>query len=63
MAALTQIFKIPDSIKKGAKYSFCPGCDHGVAVRLVGEALDELGLRERIRLRHPTEGRLQKLRG
>lgn len=46
MAALTQTFKLPDSIKKGAKYSFCPGCDHGVAVRLVGEALDELGLRE-----------------
>lgn len=46
MAALTQTFKIPDSIKKGAKYSFCPGCDHGVAVRLVGEVLDELGIRE-----------------
>ncbi len=43
---LTQIFKIPDSIKKGAKFSFCPGCDHGVAVRLVAEVLDELGLRE-----------------
>ena len=37
MAALTQTFKIPESIKKGAKFSFCPGCDHGVAVRLVAE--------------------------
>ena len=46
MAALTQTFKIPDSMKKGAKYSFCPGCDHGVAVRLIGEVMDELGIRE-----------------
>ncbi len=46
MAALTQIFKIPESIKKDTKYSFCPGCDHGVAVRIVAEVLDELGLRE-----------------
>ena len=46
MAALTQTFKMPESIKKGSKFSFCPGCDHGVAVRLVAEVLDELGLRE-----------------
>ena len=46
MAALTQTFKIPDSIKEGTKYSFCPGCDHGVDVRLVGEVMDELGIRE-----------------
>ena len=42
----TQVFKIPDTIKKDAKFTFCPGCDHGVAVRLVAECLDELGLRE-----------------
>ena len=41
-----QTFKIPESIREGAKYSFCPGCDHGVAVRLVAEVLDELGLTE-----------------
>lgn len=41
-----QTFKIPESIKEGAKFSFCPGCDHGVAIRLVAEVLDELGLRE-----------------
>ena len=46
MTTLTQTFKIPESIKKGSKFSFCPGCDHGVAVRLVAEVLDELGLRE-----------------
>lgn len=42
----TQVFKIPKSIKKDAKFTFCPGCDHGVAVRLVAECIDELGLRE-----------------
>ena len=46
MAAITQVFKMPESIKKGSKFSFCPGCDHGVAVRLVAEVLDELGLRD-----------------
>ena len=43
----TQVFKIPDSFRPNAKYSFCPGCDHGVAVRLVAEVLDELGLKEK----------------
>ena len=41
-----QVFKIPNSIKKDSKYTFCPGCDHGVAIRLVAEIIDELGLRE-----------------
>lgn len=42
----TQVFKLPESLKKDIKYSFCPGCDHGVAIRLVAEVLDELNLRE-----------------
>lgn len=41
-----QVFKVPDSIRENYKFSFCPGCDHGVAVRLVGEVLDELNIRE-----------------
>ena len=41
-----QVFKIPESIKKESKFTFCPGCDHGIAIRLVAEVLDELGLRE-----------------
>ena len=40
------VYKKPDSIKDDFKISFCPGCDHGVAVRLVAEVLDELGVRE-----------------
>lgn len=42
-----KVFKIPDSIKKNAKFSYCPGCDHGVATRLVAEVIDELGIREK----------------
>ena len=42
----TQVFKLPESLKKDIKFSFCPGCDHGVAVRLVAEVLDELGVRD-----------------
>ena len=38
----TQVFKLPESLKGDVKYSFCPGCDHGVAVRLVAE----LGIRK-----------------
>ena len=41
------VYKKPESIKDDFKISFCPGCDHGVAVRLVAEVLDELGVREK----------------
>lgn len=41
-----QVFKIADSFKKDAKFTFCPGCDHGVATRLVAEVLSELNLVE-----------------
>lgn len=41
------VFEVPKSLKKGMKFPFCPGCDHGVAIRLVAEVLDELKLREK----------------
>ena len=40
------VYKKPDSIKDDFRITFCPGCDHGLAVRLVAEVLDELGVRE-----------------
>ena len=43
----TQVFKIPESLRENTKYSFCPGCDHGVAIRLVAEVLDEFDIREK----------------
>lgn len=42
-----QVFKIPNSIKKGSMYTFCSGCDHGIAVRLAAELIDELNLKEK----------------
>lgn len=44
----TQVFKLPEqTLKENVKYSFCPGCDHGVAIRLVAEVLEEMGLKEK----------------
>ena len=43
----TQVFKIPETFRENTKYSFCPGCDHGVAIRLVAEVLEELNLKEK----------------
>ena len=40
------VFSVPKSMKEDFKYTFCPGCDHGIAVRLVAELIDELNLRE-----------------
>lgn len=41
------VFQLPKSLKKDVKFPFCPGCDHGVAVRLIAEVLDEFNLREK----------------
>jgi 2-oxoglutarate/2-oxoacid ferredoxin oxidoreductase subunit beta len=40
------IFQRPD-IMGDRPTHFCPGCGHGITQRLVGEALDELNLKER----------------
>ena len=45
---MQQVFSIPKSFKKDFKYTFCPGCDHGIAIRLIGEVIDELEIREDI---------------
>lgn len=44
---MQQVYKITDSINKDVNFTFCPGCDHGVAIRLLCEAIDELNLREK----------------
>lgn len=41
------VYKKPESVRDDFKVSFCPGCDHGVAMRLVAEVLDELDVREK----------------
>ncbi len=42
----TTVFKRPESMSTNITH-YCPGCTHGIVHRLVGEVLDELGLRER----------------
>jgi len=41
------VFQAPKSLKKDVVFPFCPGCDHGIALRLVAEVLDEFNLREK----------------
>ena len=41
-----QVYSIPKSIKKDSKFTFCKGCDHGVAIKIIAEIIDELNLRE-----------------
>jgi len=40
------VFKRPEALSRNITH-YCPGCTHGVIHRLVAEALDELGLKER----------------
>ncbi len=42
-----QVYSTPKSIKKDSKFTFCPGCDHGLAIKLTAEVIDELNLREK----------------
>ena len=42
---MTVIAKRPDSLRE-LGFTYCPGCLHGVAHRLIAEAVDELGLKD-----------------
>lgn len=44
---MQQVYSIPKTIKKDSTFTFCPGCDHGLAIKLVAEVLDELNLKEK----------------
>ena len=44
--AITKIFKRPRAFTDVVTH-YCPGCTHGIIHRLVAEAIDELGIRER----------------
>lgn len=41
-----QVYARPKSLKQNCNFTFCPGCDHGVVIKLVAEVLDELDIRE-----------------
>ncbi len=40
---MKKIFGMPDSLTD-FPYPYCPGCGHGIVQRLVGEAMDQLGI-------------------
>ena len=47
------VYRRPGSLTE-AHTHYCPGCTHGIAHRLIAEALDELGLREKTILVAPV---------
>ncbi len=47
------VYRRPESLASVYTH-YCPGCTHGIAHRLLAEALDELGLRERTILVAPV---------
>jgi len=44
---MEKIFSKPESLTKDP-FTYCPGCHHGIAHRLVAEVLDEFGVREKL---------------
>ncbi len=52
-AGMEMVYQRPESLADVHTH-YCPGCMHGVAHRLLAEALDELGLRERTILVAPV---------
>lgn len=40
------IYKRPESLTESRTH-YCPGCGHGIAHKLIAEAIDELGVREK----------------
>ncbi len=40
------VYQTPESIKEDFEITFCPGCDHGVAIKLIAQVIDELKLKE-----------------
>ena len=43
---MTDLFTYPESMTPVVTH-YCPGCTHGVIHRIVGEVIDELGIRDR----------------
>jgi 2-oxoglutarate ferredoxin oxidoreductase subunit beta len=47
------VYQRPEALAENHTH-YCPGCGHGIAHRLVAEALDELHMRERTILVAPV---------
>jgi len=44
---MTKIYSHPESLRQVHTH-YCAGCGHGIAHRLIAEAVDELGIREKV---------------
>ncbi|MEW6217393.1 MAG: 2-oxoglutarate oxidoreductase, partial [Candidatus Bipolaricaulota bacterium] len=43
---MTKVFARPKSLTD-KKFTYCPGCHHGLITRILGGAIDKLGIQER----------------
>jgi 2-oxoglutarate ferredoxin oxidoreductase subunit beta len=43
---MVRVFGRPRSLNK-ARFSYCPGCHHGIVARIIAQTIDELGILER----------------
>lgn len=50
---MQEVYTRPEALSERNTH-YCPGCTHGIAHRLIAEALDELGLREKAILVAPV---------
>ena len=41
-----QVYSAPKAIKENSDFTFCPGCDHGIAIKIIAHLIDELNLKE-----------------
>lgn len=42
----TLVYKRPEVLLKGGNFTFCPGCGHGIVLKLIAELIDELQLQK-----------------
>lgn len=42
----TLVYKRPESLLKDGHFTFCPGCGHGVVLRIIAELIDEFNLQK-----------------
>lgn len=43
----TLVYEKPECLKKDGAFTFCPGCGHGVVLRIIAELIDEFKLKEK----------------
>jgi 2-oxoglutarate ferredoxin oxidoreductase subunit beta len=46
VADMVKVFERPKSLT-GARFTYCPGCHHGIITRIIGRVLDDLDVAER----------------